>query len=90
MAEAKELHNRLGILLARSSVDPKVVQATKTIMNRAWSWYKLAADEVKETGQFAFEGTDRYDNYVSEFHRSSSKNAAKLSTAAETTEAAAV
>ncbi|MBN2527893.1 MAG: hypothetical protein JXR76_16005 [Deltaproteobacteria bacterium] len=75
IAEAKEMYDTLGILFARASVNPQVVQVTKDTMNRAWTWYKLAADEVKEVGQFAFEGTIRYNNYVSEYRQNIRKKA---------------
>ncbi|MBN2528409.1 MAG: hypothetical protein JXR76_18620 [Deltaproteobacteria bacterium] len=34
-----------------------------------------------ETGRFAFEGTDRYPNYVSEYHQNIGKKSAKIAAA---------
>jgi hypothetical protein len=69
-------------LLARSAVDPKEVNEAKDVLHRAYTYYKQAADEVKAHGQFVFEGTDRYQAYLSDYHQSIRKQAAK--TAPET------
>ena len=90
VAKAKEMYDALGYLLAKSSQDPKLVQATKETMNRAWTWYKMAADEVTTTGQFAFEGTDRYANYVSEYRQNIRKKSVKAAPGDASTEAEAV
>ena len=87
--EAHALYGSLGEIFARSNVNPSVVEATKTAMNRAWTFYKMAADEVIETGRFAFEGTDEYNNYVSEYRQKLGKKAAKTAAAAAATATAA-
>ncbi|MBN2528701.1 MAG: hypothetical protein JXR76_20090, partial [Deltaproteobacteria bacterium] len=81
VALAKVLYSTLGDLLARSSIDPKEAESTKNIMNRAWTFYKMAADEVKLHGQFVFEGTEHYQNYVSEYQSKLGKQGAKASQA---------
>ncbi|MBN2344481.1 MAG: hypothetical protein JXX29_01715 [Deltaproteobacteria bacterium] len=71
--DARELHNRLGELLAMSSLDPKEVNEARDIFHRIWTYYKQLADDVKAYGQFLFEGTDRYTRYVSDYHQSTAK-----------------
>ena len=79
--EAKQLHNTLSDLLARSTIDPKEVAEAKKTYDRAYTYYKQAADEVKEHGRFAFDGTDRYASYVSKYRHT----LGKMTTAAEET-----
>ena len=67
VGEAKQLHNTLSNLLARATIDPKEVAEAKKAYDRAYTFYKQAADEVKEHGQFVFEDTDRYQSYVSTY-----------------------
>ncbi|MBN2529643.1 MAG: hypothetical protein JXR76_24855 [Deltaproteobacteria bacterium] len=83
IAEAEALFPKLTDAYAKSCVDPKKVAATRDIMNRAWTYYKMAADEVKAGGQFLFEGTDRYNNYISEYHRILGKKSARAATETE-------
>ncbi len=78
-AEAKALHGTLSTLLARSTIDPKEVAGAKKALDRAYTYYKLAADEVKEHGQFIFEETDRFQAYVSTYRH----NLGKMPPAAE-------
>ena len=77
--EARAEHDRLSDLLARSSIDPKEVAEAKQMLDRAYTYYKIAEDEVKEHGQFLFEGTDRYQSYVSEYLHSLRKGVTKAS-----------
>ena len=84
VAEGKELFRNMQEAYSKASIDPQMVDATKDIMNRAYTWYKKAADEIKAGGQFLFDGTDRYNNYISEYHRNIGKKAAR--TAATETE----
>jgi hypothetical protein len=72
-AEAKAMHTTLSNLLARSTIDPKEVAQAKKELDRAYTYYKLAADEVKEHGQFIFEGTDRYQSYISNYRHNLGK-----------------
>ncbi|MBN2803150.1 MAG: hypothetical protein JXR91_08650 [Deltaproteobacteria bacterium] len=72
--EAKTLHNKLSEIYAKSNLDPKQINEAKEILNHAYTYYKQAADEVKAHGQFVFEGTDRYNAYVSEFRSDIRKN----------------
>jgi hypothetical protein len=73
--ESRAEHDRLSDLLARSSIDPKEVAEAKQMLDRAYTYYKIAEDEVKEHGQFLFDGTKRYQSYVSEFHHGLRKGA---------------
>ena len=92
IAEAKALHESLSDLYARITIDPKEVGKTKEMLSRAYTYYKEAADEVKEHGQFVFEDTDRYQSYVSDYlqhlsklgNRAASRNEAEDSAEAET------
>ncbi|MBN2528929.1 MAG: hypothetical protein JXR76_21245 [Deltaproteobacteria bacterium] len=63
IAEAKELHISLGILLEKSSINPEKASKAKNILNRAYTWYKIAADEIKIHGQYLFQGTGRVRHY---------------------------
>ena len=82
--EAKQLHNTLNDLLARSTIDPKEVAEAKKAYDRAYTYYKQAADEVKDHGQFVFEGTDRYNSYVSEYRRNLGKRSHSTTGTSET------
>ena len=77
VGKAKMLHNRLSDLLARSTIDPKEIAEAKNALDRAYTYYKLAADEVKEHGQFVFDGTDRYQSYISDYRHTLGKMEAK-------------
>jgi hypothetical protein len=77
VAEAKALHNTLSDLLARSTIDPKEIAEAKKVLDRAYTYYKLAADEVKEHGQFVFEGTDHFQSYISSYRHNLGKMEAK-------------
>jgi len=68
--KAKDLHDRLSDVYARANIDPKEVSGAKNVLHHAYAYYKQAADEVKAHGQFVFEGTERYDSYVSEYRQS--------------------
>jgi hypothetical protein len=81
-AEAKTLHNTLSDLLARSTIDPKEIAEAKKALDRAYTYYKLAANEVKDHGQFVFEGTDRFQSYVSSYRHNLGKMAAPEDNAA--------
>ncbi|MBN2527267.1 MAG: hypothetical protein JXR76_12805 [Deltaproteobacteria bacterium] len=78
-AEAKVLHETLNRLMAESRIQPSDGAQTKNIMHRAWTWYKIAADEVKSHGQFLFEGTDRYQAYISPWRKQQGKKGGKVS-----------
>ncbi len=75
--EAKDLHERLSDLYARFTIDPKKVSEAKVMLDRAYTYFKLAADEVKDHGTFVFEGTDRHRSYVSDYHSGLGKKSAK-------------
>ena len=75
--EAKDLHERLSDLYARFTIDPKQVSEAKVMLDRAYSYFKLAADEVKDHGTFVFEGTDRHRSYISDYHSGLGKMPAK-------------
>ncbi len=77
LTQAKVLHTTLTELLARMSVDPKKVDAAKAELSYAYTYYRKAADEVKDHGQFVFEGTERYRLYVSEYHSDMGKRGGK-------------
>ena len=76
---AEDLHNRLNVLHADATIDPAKVNQAKDIFHRAWTYYKMAADEIKDYGQYVFEGTDRYQEYVSEYLSSKASKSAKTS-----------
>jgi hypothetical protein len=57
----------------QASIDPKEIAAAKKIYDRAYSFFKQAADEVKEHGQFVLENTDRYQCYVSTYRHNIGK-----------------
>ncbi len=65
--EALTLHEELNTLYARISTESTEASEAKLTMNRAYTYYKDVADEVKEYGQFFFEGTPRYAAYVSTY-----------------------
>ncbi|MBN2526106.1 MAG: hypothetical protein JXR76_06910 [Deltaproteobacteria bacterium] len=75
IAEAMATHDAIMDAQAKAGVDPQTVEESKDIMNRAYTYFKIAADEIKEAGRFLFEGTDRYNNYVSEYRQKISKKA---------------
>jgi hypothetical protein len=87
LGEAKALHDELTDLFARATVDPAEVSEAKRILDRAYTDYKRAADEVKEHGRFVFEGTDRYLSYVSAYRRQAGKSSARVTDDADTTAA---
>lgn len=62
---ALSLHTALNELMARARIRPKTLQRAQSTFHKAWTYYKLAADEVKIHGQFLFEGTGRFRLYVS-------------------------
>lgn len=72
-SEARRLHGILSDLLARSTIDPKEVAEARKAYDRAYTFYKQAADEVKEHGQFVFDGTDRYLSYISDYRHNMGK-----------------
>jgi hypothetical protein len=80
LVEAKSMHTRLSDLLARMTIDPKKVEVAKEEFIRAYTYYKQAADEVKEHGQFVFEGTDRYKSYISAYYQAVGKMSNKAET----------
>ena len=67
--EAEALHHTLSRLYAKVTIDPKEVDKAKRELNHAYTYYKQAADEVKAHGQFVFEGTDRYQAYISDYRQ---------------------
>ncbi len=71
--EAKTLHDKLSDLYARSTIDPKEVNEAKDILDHAYTYYKQAADEVKDHGKFVFEGTDRLQAYISDYRQNVGK-----------------
>jgi hypothetical protein len=75
--EAQDLHNKLRVVYAQSNIDPNEIDRAKDMLDRAYTYLKQAMDEIKEIGQFAFEGTDRYQAYVSEFYRQAALAAAR-------------
>jgi hypothetical protein len=85
--EAKTMHDRLNNLFARMSVDPDQADEAKAVLNRAYTYYKQAADEVKDHGQFVFENTDRYKMYVSQYLHSIRKSSSRNESAATETQA---
>ena len=78
VAEARTLNNRLEDLLAKTTLNPEAINESKNIFHRAWTYYKQAADEVKVHGQFLYEGTDRYDRYVSTYFQNSGKTSGEI------------
>jgi hypothetical protein len=76
--EAKNLHDKLSELYARSTIDPQEVKEAKRILDRAYTYYKQSADLVKEHGRFVFEGTDRYQSYVSEYRSEIGKTGGQI------------
>ncbi|MBN2526476.1 MAG: hypothetical protein JXR76_08780, partial [Deltaproteobacteria bacterium] len=87
IAEAETLHNALNELYADATLDPDTVNAAKDMFHRAWSYYKMAADEIKEYGKYVFEGTDRYQEYISDYMSSrGSKSVDSTADDSETTQ----
>ncbi len=75
--EAEELYEKLSRVYARSKIDPHKIDTARDMLDRAYTYLKQAMDEIKEIGQFAFEGTERYQAYVSEFYRQAGLAAAR-------------
>ena len=73
LKEAKTLHAELNEIYARANIDPKEIDTTKSMLDRAFTYYKEAADEVKDHGQFAFEETERYQSYISKYRQTVGK-----------------
>jgi len=68
----------IGLFVQNSDViDPKKVSEAKNMLNRAYTYFKLAADEVKDHGTFVFEGTDRYQSYISDYRHDIGKKSGK-------------
>ncbi|RQV96433.1 hypothetical protein EH221_04800, partial [bacterium] len=73
VTEARDLHNKLNDLLARSELDANAIGEAKDIYHRAWSYYKEAADEIKIFAQFLYEGTDKHKRYLSDYFQDRGK-----------------
>ncbi|MBN2526751.1 MAG: hypothetical protein JXR76_10175 [Deltaproteobacteria bacterium] len=90
VAEALATHDAIMDAQAKAGVDPQQAEETKDIMNRAYTYYKMAADEIITAGRFLFEGTERYNNYISEYRQKLSKKAARTAQTANPDTAEAV
>ena len=70
ISEARKLYVSLGELLDRACIEQEKVTEAKSILNRAYTWYHLAASEIRIVGQFLFQGTSRVRLYNSNAHTS--------------------
>ncbi len=73
---AADLSDRMGDLLGATNGERKEVSEAMQIRDKAFTYLKLAVDEIRECGKFVFwRNPDRMKGYVSDFWQK--KNAAK-------------
>ncbi|MBN2531015.1 MAG: hypothetical protein JXR76_31805 [Deltaproteobacteria bacterium] len=90
LKEAKKLHNAMSELLAIASIDPGMLDVTQEVMNRSYTYYRVAADEVKEYGRFVFGGTRRAEHYAQDSIVTNTRKRARLAVVNDHNETEAV
>lgn len=67
---AADLSDRMGDLLGATNGERKEVSETMQIRDKAYTYLKLAVDEIRECGKFAFWRTpERFKGYVSNYNK---------------------
>ena len=67
---AADLSDRMGDLLGATNGERKEVSETMQIRDKAYTYLKLAVDEIRECGKFAFwRNPDRMKGYISNYHK---------------------
>ncbi len=67
---AADLSDRMGDLLGATNGERKEVSETMQIRDKAYTYLKLAVDEIRECGKFAFwRNPERFKGYVSNYNK---------------------
>jgi len=85
---AADLSDRMGDLLGATNGERKEVSEAMVIRDKAYTYLKLAVDEIRECGKFAFWRTpERLKGYFSEHWQKANAARAKADAAKEETKA---
>jgi hypothetical protein len=75
---ASQLYTELSDLLAKIEIDSDEEADVDVVCNKAWTYLKIALNEIYEGGKYAFpEGTERHSLYYNDYYKRLSALGAK-------------